>query len=130
MLRMSVHFVFWSWHLGFRDECVPLSTTKFDWSVKITSIQEEEVERRWVGSDMSWGKPCKDVRASRHAPSTVVLAFFHQKEDLALTISGSLNWIFSVIQQLIDVLLLKSTLSVCKLQNGTNGRYKILGQVQ
>ena len=74
----------WWWHLGFRDECVPLSTTKFDWSVKIKSMQEVEVGRRWVGSDMSWWKPCKDVRVSRHAPSTVVLSFFHQKEDLAL----------------------------------------------
>ena len=54
------------------------------WFVKIKSIQEVEVGRRWVGSDMSWWKPCKDVRASRHAPSTVVFSFFHQEEDLAL----------------------------------------------
>ena len=70
--------------LGFRDECVQLSTTKFDWSVKNKSIQEVEVGRRWVGSVMSWWKSCKDVRASRRAPSTVVLSFFHQEEDLAL----------------------------------------------
>ena len=75
---------FGRWHLWFREECVPLSTTKFDWSVKIKSMQEVEVGRRWVGSDMSWWKPCKDVRASRRAPSTVVLSFFHQEEDLAL----------------------------------------------
>ena len=68
----------------FRVECVPLSTTKFDWPVKIKSIQDVEVGTRWVGSDMSWWKPCKDVRASRCAPSTVVLSFFHQEEDLAL----------------------------------------------
>ena len=74
----------WWWYLGFTDECVPPSTTKFDWSIKIKSIQEVEVGRRWIGSDMSWWKPCKDVRASRRAPSTVVLLFFYQKEDLAL----------------------------------------------
>ena len=28
---------------------------------------------------------CKDVWSTRRAPSTVVLSFFHQKEDLALT---------------------------------------------
>ena len=33
---------------------------------------------------MSWWKPCKDVRASRYALSTVVLSFFHQKEDFTL----------------------------------------------
>ena len=47
-------------------------------------MQEVEVERRSVGSDMSWWKPFKYVRAPRSAPSTVVLSFFHQKEDLAL----------------------------------------------
>ena len=47
-------------------------------------MQEVEVGRTWVGSDMSWWKPCKYVRASRRAPSTVILSFFHQKEDLAL----------------------------------------------
>ena len=83
-MRLSLQYVIWWWHLGFRVECVPLSTTQFDWSVKTKSIQEVEVGRRWVGSDMSWWKPCKDVRASRRAPSTVVLSFFHQEEDLAL----------------------------------------------
>ena len=33
---------------------------------------------------MSWWKPYKDVRASKPAPSTVILLFFHQKEDLTL----------------------------------------------
>ena len=84
MLRLSLQYVNWWWHLGFRDECAPLSTTKFDWSAKIKLIQEVEVGRRWVGSDMGWWKQCKDVKASRRAPSTVVLSFFHQKEDLAL----------------------------------------------
>ena len=42
-------------------ECVPLSTTKFNWAAKIKSIQEVEVGRKWVGSDMSWWKPSKDV---------------------------------------------------------------------
>ena len=73
-------------HLGFRVECVAVSTTKCNWSVKIKSVQEVEVGRRWVGSDMSWWKPCKDVRASRCAPSTVVLSFFHQEEYLALNL--------------------------------------------
>ena len=63
-------------HFGFPDERLPLSTTKFDWSVNIKSIQEVEVGRRWVGSDMSWWKQCKDVRASRRALSTVVLSCF------------------------------------------------------
>ena len=84
MLRLSLQYVIWWWHLGFRVECVPLSATKFDWSVKIKSVQEVEVGRRWVGSDMSWWKPCEDVRTSRRAPSTVVLSFFHQEEDHAL----------------------------------------------
>ena len=47
-------------------------------------MQEVEVGRTWVGSDMSWWKPCKYVRASRRAPSVVVLSFFHQEEDVAL----------------------------------------------
>ena len=84
MLRLSLQYVSRWWHLGFRDECVPLSITKFDWSVKIKSIQEIEVGKRWVGSVMGWWKPCKHVRASRHACSSVVLSFFHPKEDLAL----------------------------------------------
>ena len=88
MLRLSLQYVIWWLHLGFRDECVQLSTTKFDWSVKNKSIQEVEVGRRWVGSVMSWWKSCKNVRASRRAPSTVVLSFFHQKEDLALKSPG------------------------------------------
>ena len=82
MLRLSLQYVIWWWHLGFRDECVPSATIKFDWSVKTTSIQNVDVGR-WVGSDMSLWRPCKDVRASRSAPSTVVLPFFDQ-EDLAL----------------------------------------------
>ena len=84
MIRLSLQYVICWWHLGFRDECAPLSSTKFDWSVEIKSIQEVEVGRRWVGSVMSWWKSCKNVRASRRAPSTVVLSFFHQEEDLAL----------------------------------------------
>ena len=79
MLRSSLLYVICWWHLGFRVECVPLLTTKFDWSVKIKSIQEIEGGRRWAGSDMSWWKPFKDVRPSRRAPSTVVLSFFHQE---------------------------------------------------
>ena len=88
MLRLSLEYVIWWRHLGFRVEFVPLSTTKLDWSVKIKSMQEVEVGRRWVGSDMSWWKPCKDVRPSRRAPSTVVLSFFHEEEDLALSLLG------------------------------------------
>ena len=81
MLRLSLQYVNWWWHLGFKVECVPLSATEFDWSVKIKSIQEVGAGRRWVDSDIRWLKPCKDVRASS---STVVLSFFHQEEDLAL----------------------------------------------
>ena len=88
MLRLSLKYVIWWLHLGFRDECVQLSTTKFDWSVKNKSMQEVEVGRRWVGSVMSWWKSCEDVRASRRAPSTVVLSFFHQKADVALMSPG------------------------------------------
>ena len=55
--------------MWFRVECIPLSTTKFDSSVKIIPIQEVGVGRRWVGSDISWWKPCKDIRASRRALS-------------------------------------------------------------
>ena len=62
-LRLSLQYVSWWWHLGFRVEYVPLGATKFDWSVKIKSVQEVEVGKRWVGSDMVWWKPCKDVRA-------------------------------------------------------------------
>ena len=74
----------WWWRLGFTVESVPLLTTKFDWSVKIESMQEVEVAKRWVGSGMSWWKACKDVRVSRHAPSRAVLSLFHKEEDLAL----------------------------------------------
>ena len=71
-----MQYVIWWWHFGFRDECVPLLTTEFDWSVKIKSVLEVEVGGRWVGPDMSWWKPSKDVRDSRSAPSTVVLSSF------------------------------------------------------
>ena len=70
--------------MEFRDEYVPLSTTKFGWSVKFKSIQDVEVGGRWEGSDMNWWKPCKDVRVSRRVLSAVVSSFFCLKEDLAL----------------------------------------------
>ena len=85
MLRLNSQYVIRWCHFGFCDDCVALSTAKFDWSVKTKSILEVEVGRRWVGSDMTWWKQCEDVRASRCPPSTRVLSFFHQKEDLALT---------------------------------------------
>ena len=47
-------------------------------------MQEVEVRRRWVCSDMRWSKQFKDVKASRHVPSTVVLSFFLQRKDLVL----------------------------------------------
>lgn len=62
--------------MEFRDEYVPLSTTKFGWSVKIKWIQEVKLGRRGVGSE--------DVRTWRRAPFTVVLSFFHRKEYLTL----------------------------------------------
>ena len=65
------------WFGDVSHECVPLLATKFGWPVKVESIQEVEVGRKWVVSDMSWWKPCENVRASRLAPSTAVLSFFH-----------------------------------------------------
>ena len=37
-----------------------------------------------VGSDKSWLKLCKNVKASKYVPSAVVLSSFHQDENLAL----------------------------------------------
>ena len=104
------------------DECVLLSTTKFDWSVKFKSTQEVEVGRRWVGSDMSWWKPYKDVRASGRAPCTVVLSFFHQKEDLALK---SLRII--VKRELDDAVVFKMSLKFDK--NSSNSAVFWLGDL-
>ena len=69
---------------GNKEACVPQLTTTFGWSVKIKSIQELDWGSRCVGSDTSWWKLCKDVRASKCIPSAVVLSFFHQDNDLAL----------------------------------------------
>ena len=70
--------------MEFKEACVPQSTTKFGWSVKIKSVQDLDWVSRCVGSDTSWWKLCKDVRASKRIPSAVVLSFFHQDDDLAL----------------------------------------------
>ena len=84
MLRLSLQWVIWWWHLVFKVECVPQLTTKLGWLVKIKSIQELELDSMCVGSDISWSKLCNDVRASKCVPSVVVLSSFHQDEDLAL----------------------------------------------
>ena len=110
-LGLSLQYVIWWWRLGFTVECVPLLTTKFDWSVKIESIQEVEVAKRWVGSGMSWWKACKDVRASRRAPSSVVLSFFHQEEHLALKSPRII-----VKQELDDTVVFKMSSKISQLR--------------
>ena len=67
-----------------KEECVPQLTTKFGWSVKIESIQELEWGSRYVSSDISWWKLCKDVSASKCVTFVVVLSSFYQDKDLAL----------------------------------------------
>ena len=49
----------------------------FGWSVKTKSIQELEWVGRYVGSDISWWKFCKDGSASKCVPSAVVISSFH-----------------------------------------------------
>ena len=84
MLRLSLQWVIWWWHLVFKVECVPQLTTKLGWLVKIKSIHELKVDSMCVGSDISWSKLCNDVRASKYVLSVVVLSSFHQDENLAL----------------------------------------------
>ena len=60
-----------------KEEYVPHLTNKFGWSVKTKSIQELEWVGRYVGSDISWWKFCKDGSASKCVPSTVVISSFH-----------------------------------------------------
>ena len=59
-----------------------------DWLVKIKSIQEADRNRMCVGSDISWLKLCKDVRASKCVPSSIALSSFHQDEYLPLMSAG------------------------------------------
>ena len=75
----------WWWHLEFKETCLAEITTTFVWSVKIKSIQGLAWGSRSKGSDISLWKLCKDMNGSKYMPSTVVLSFFYQDEDLALT---------------------------------------------
>ena len=47
----------------------PLSTARFGWSINMRSIQEEELDSKWVGPDINWQKPYVVVRESIWDPS-------------------------------------------------------------
>ena len=78
MLRLSLQCIIWWWHLVFKVGCVPQLTTKLGWLVKVKLIQELE---------------------SKCVPSVLVLSFFHQDDDLALTLP-KIYLIFLVLCQI------------------------------
>ena len=45
IFKLSFEKIFWWWHFKCRVECIPNSTTTFDWLVKIRSIELKRVFR-------------------------------------------------------------------------------------
>ena len=68
---------------GMKRRITPLSTTKLGWSVKISSIHENEAGIIWVGSDINWSKPYIEIKELIWVPSGEVISS-HQLLDLAL----------------------------------------------
>ena len=81
-LRIYLEKVIWSWQLGYKEGWTPLSATKFGWSVKIRSMQDDEFGRRCVGSDINWCNPHDFVSDSSWAPSWDVISSHHHDLDL------------------------------------------------
>ena len=60
MLRLSLQYVIWWWHLVFKVEYVPELTTKLAWLVKIISLQKLEWDSMCVGSEVMY--ECKTFK--------------------------------------------------------------------
>ena len=63
---------------------MPLSATKFIWSVNIKSVQVEEFDKMWVGSQISCPRPQVVVSKSICEPSFDIMSSFHHDLDLEL----------------------------------------------
>ena len=79
-----MQWVIWWWQLACKEEWAPLWITKLGWSIKITSMQEEDWGRICVGSVISWWSQWDEETNSRSIPSLVETSPFHQEFDLRL----------------------------------------------
>ena len=70
--------------MGWRQEWVPLSTTKFGWFVKIKSVNDEELESMWVDSRISCSRPCIEVTEWICTPSLLDISYLQQFDDRTL----------------------------------------------
>ena len=55
----------------------PELTTRLGWSVKIRSMQDEELGNMWVRSFTNYWKPYDEVKASSCIPSGVLVSEAH-----------------------------------------------------
>ena len=74
----------WWWQFSWSDGLLPLFITRFGWSVKMRSMQDDEFWRMCVGSDISWQKPHSELMDSICGPLLFVMLWTHQILDLAL----------------------------------------------
>ena len=65
------------WQLAWSEESASGLTTRLGWSVKMRSMQDEELGNRWVGSFTNCCKPYDEVRASSCIPSGVFVLEAH-----------------------------------------------------
>ena len=63
---------------------IPLSTTRFGWSVKSRSIHEGDFGKLWAGSGIIWCKPYVEVKDSIWTPSLVLMPWVHHVFDFTL----------------------------------------------
>ena len=115
-MRLYLEKVIWWWQLWCKERWAPLSATKFGWSVKIKSMQDDKFGRRFgmsvkiksmqddkfgrrcVESDINWCNPHDVVSNSSRVPSWDVLSSHHHDLDLtlkspSLTKIDDCNWL-------------------------------------
>ena len=83
-MRLNLHSIIWWWHFTWIERWRPLSRVKLGWSVKISSVHDDELGSKWVGSETGCCKPWTIVTDSIFVPSWDVTSSGHHDLDLAL----------------------------------------------
>ena len=82
-VKFGIYVIWWSQFL-WNDGLIWLFITRLGWSVKLTSIQDDQVWRMCVCFDISWEKPYSELIDSICVPSLSVMSWTNQFLDLAL----------------------------------------------
>ena len=82
-VKFGIYVIWWSQFL-WNDGLIRLFITRLGWSVKLTSIQDDQVWRMCVCFYISWEKPYSELIDSICVPSLFVMSWTNQLLDLTL----------------------------------------------